>query len=133
MKKKIIIIVVVCLVFISGMSFGIYRYSRHKKAETIRAKQQEQRDKREQQRQENLKNGVEPTNQIRIPDFKGMTLEEARKKIESLGITRYMETVEKVNSDLDEGIIVKYTPIQGTSFSEGELIYFTFYISNGNN
>ena len=131
-SKKIIIIVVVCIVLAAGIGYGIYRYSRYKNAETIRNQQQEQREKREQQRQENLKNGVEPTNQIRIPNFKGMTLEEAHKKIESLGITKYMESVEKVNSELDEGVIVDFKPQQGASFAEGELIYFTFYVSNGN-
>ena len=131
-SKKIIIIVVVCIVLAAGIGYGIYRYSRYKNAETIRNQQQEQREKREQQRQENLKNGVEPNNQIRIPNFKGMTLEEAHKKIESLGITKYMESVEKVNSELDEGVIVDFKPQQGASFAEGELIYFTFYVSNGN-
>lgn len=132
-NKKIIIIVILCLVLAGGIGYGSYRYSRYKNAEAIRDKQQEQREKREQHRQENLKNGVVTTNQIKIPNFKGMTLDEAHKKIESLGITRYMESIEKVNSDLDEGVIVKFTPMQGASFSEGELIYFTFYISNGNN
>ena len=132
-NKKIIIIVIVCLVLAGGIGYGSYRYSRYKNAEAIREKQQEDRERRKQERQENLKNGVTPTNQIKIPDFKGMTLDEAHKKIESLGITHYMESIEKVNSDLDEGVIVKFTPAHGTSFSEGELIYFTFYISNGNN
>ena len=131
-NTKIIIIVVVCIVLAAGIGYGIYRFSRYKNAETIRNQQQEQREKREQERKENLKNGVEPTKQIRIPNFKGMTLEEAHKKIESLGIAKYMESVEKVNSELDEGVIVDFKPQQGASFAEGELIYFTFYVSNGN-
>ena len=131
-SKKIIVIFIVCLILAGGIGYGSYRYSRHKNAEAIRKQQQEDRKRREQERQENLKNGVTSTNQIKIPNFKGMTLEEAHKKIESLGITHYMESVVKTNSDLDEGIIVEFTPAHGASFSEGELIYFTFYISNGN-
>ena len=128
---KVIIVVIVCLLLAGGIGYGRYRYSRYKNAEALREKQQEQREKREQERKENLKNGVEPTKQIRIPSFEGMTLDEAHEKIESLGIAYYMESVEKVDSDLDEGIIVDATPTQGASFNEGETIHFIFYISNG--
>ena len=133
-NKKIIIIIVIIILVVAGISiYAGIRYSKYENARRIREEQEQQKLKREERKQENLKNGVVTTNQIKIPNFKGMTLDEAHKKIESLGITRYMESIEKVNSDLDEGVIVKFTPMQGASFSEGELIYFTFYISSRNN
>ena len=45
------------------------------------------------ERKENYEKGVEPTKTYNIPDFKGMTLEEAREKIKDMGITDYMESV----------------------------------------
>ncbi len=83
------------------------------------------------ERKENYEKGVEPTKTYNIPDFKGMTLEEAREKIKDMGITDYMESVEEVDSDMEKGLIVESTPKQGTSFYDGSTIHFVFYISNG--
>ena len=133
-KKKGIVILIAILVIAGASTYGIIRYKHYANAERIRAEQRAYKEKREKARQEYVasENDEDPTPQIRIPNFKGMTLSEARQKIEDLGIKKYMESVQEVDSTEEKGIIVKSTPQQGSSFYEGELICFTFYVSKGN-
>ena len=60
-----------------------------------------------------------------------MTLAEAKEKLESIGFDRYYYKTVEMDSELDEGLIVKNEPGAGVAFNKADYISFTFYISNG--
>ena len=61
------------------------------------------------------------SDEIKVPDFKGMTLEEAIDKAEELGLK--IEEGQKVYSpDQEEGFITSQTPSKGSKVTEGKVI-----------
>ena len=60
-----------------------------------------------------------------------MTVKEAMNKLEDIGFKRYYYSKVEIDSNLQEGLIVKTSPSVGASFYDGELMTITFYVSNG--
>ena len=63
---------------------------------------------------------------IEVPDFKGNTLEEAKKEIEAL---RLICDVEFVNSSAESGTVIRQTPAEGTHMNPAGKV--KLYVSSG--
>ncbi len=128
MNKKVISIICI-IVLLAGLIAGFF-IIRHKVVLARNRKIMEERKEAAKNRKDGPI-GVSSENDIRVPDLKGMTFEEAQDKLESSGFTQYYFSKEEVDSSLEKGLIVKTQPGPGVSFNKNDFISFTFYISNG--
>ena len=129
MNKKVIRIIVI-IIILACVITGFF-VIRHKIVLERNRKIMRDREEAAKNRKDGPIGGGDSENQIRVPNLKGMTFEEAQDKLESSGFERYYFSKTEIDSELEEGLIVKTQPGQGVSFNKSDFIDFTFYISNG--
>ncbi len=131
MKKRVIIIICAVVLIAGGTAYGIIRYHSYNNAQTIREKQAEKKAKREADRKKNLESGAKPTKKLYVPDLTGLTVDEAKDKLDKAGFSGYFYSVTETDSDLEKGLIAETTPTTGSSFYEGNAVTFVFFVSKG--
>ena len=133
MKKKIVIFLII-IAFIAG-GVSAYFYIRHQNKLEENRKILAEREEKKKAKAENNNKEEEKEDKnnplISIPSLKNMTVEHALEKIKELGFTNVMYSTQEIESDLRDGLIVSYTPKQGSSFHKNDAIAFVFYISGG--
>ena len=69
------------------------------------------------------------TKEIKVPDVAEMTVEEAKEKLEDVGLEVTSEDIEQPNEEIEEGHVIKTSPAIGRSVKKGAKIQL--YVSTG--
>ena len=69
------------------------------------------------------------TKEVKVPDIAEMTVEEAKEKLEDVGLEVTSEDIEQPNEEIEEGHVIKTSPAIGRSVKKGAKIQL--YVSTG--